>query len=106
MPIPFPPPGFDDLSTDEKIDYLALLWDRITTPSTTIDVPEWHREVIAERVRDLHSDPDSGDPMGCRPDASSSTTRGEALARSNMARRPPTRFVGRRQIPRDLASSR
>jgi putative addiction module component (TIGR02574 family) len=59
---PFPPPGFDDLSTDEKIDYLALLWDRITTPSTTIDVPEWHREVIAERVRDLHSDPDSGDP--------------------------------------------
>jgi hypothetical protein len=26
-PIPFPPPGFDDLSTDEKIDYLALLWD-------------------------------------------------------------------------------
>ena len=60
-PIPFPPPGFDDLSTDEKIDYLALLWDRITTPPATIDVPEWHREVIAERLRDLDFDPNSGD---------------------------------------------
>ena len=59
--IPFPPTGFDDLSTDEKIDYLALLWNRITTPPTTIDVPEWHREVIAERLRDLDSDPNSGD---------------------------------------------
>jgi hypothetical protein len=61
-PIPFPPPGFDDLSTDEKIDYLALLWDRSTTPIATIDVREWHREVMTERVRHLDSDPDRGDP--------------------------------------------
>jgi hypothetical protein len=46
-PIPFPPPGFDDLSTGEKIDYLASLWDRITTRPDTIDMPGWHREVIA-----------------------------------------------------------
>jgi hypothetical protein len=50
-PIPFSPPGFDDLSTDEKIDYLALLWDRITTPTAAIDVPESHREVIAKPAR-------------------------------------------------------
>jgi hypothetical protein len=60
-PIAFPPPGFDDLSTDEKIDYLASLWDRITTRSATIDVPNWHREVIAERLRHLDFDPKSGD---------------------------------------------
>jgi putative addiction module component (TIGR02574 family) len=60
-PIPFPPPGFDDLSTDEKIDYLASLWDRITTRPATIDVPECHREVIVERLRDLDLDPNSGD---------------------------------------------
>jgi hypothetical protein len=58
--IPFPPPGFD-LSTDEKIDYLAFRSERITTPPATIDVREWHREVIAERLRDFDSDPDSGD---------------------------------------------
>ena len=28
-PVPLPPPGFDDLSVDEKIDYLQSLWDRI-----------------------------------------------------------------------------
>jgi hypothetical protein len=60
-PVPFPPPGFDDLSTDEKIDYLAVLWNRITTRPRTIDIPEWHREVIAERLRDLDSDANSGD---------------------------------------------
>jgi Putative addiction module component len=60
-PIHFPPPGFDDLSTDEKIDYLALLWGRTTTRSATIDAPEWHREVIAERLRDLDLDPNRGD---------------------------------------------
>jgi hypothetical protein len=59
-PILFPPPGFDDLSTDKKIDYLAMLWDRITPPAT-IDVPEWHREVIAERLRDLDLDSNSDD---------------------------------------------
>jgi hypothetical protein len=27
----------------------------------TIDVPDWHREMIAERLRDPDSDPNSGD---------------------------------------------
>ena len=29
--IPFPPPGFDDLSVDEQIDFVQSLWDRIAT---------------------------------------------------------------------------
>lgn len=61
IPIPFPPPGFDDRSADEKIDYLALLWSRITTRAATIAVPQWHREVIAERLRDLDLNAKSGD---------------------------------------------
>ena len=60
-PIVFPPPGFDDLSIDEKIDYLASLWDRITARPATIEVPEWHREVIAELLRELDTDPNRGD---------------------------------------------
>lgn len=61
VPIHFPPPGFDDLSIDEKIDYLELLWDRIATSPELVVVPEWHREVISERLRDIESDPNSGD---------------------------------------------
>ena len=60
-PVPFPPPGFDDLAVDEKIDYLELLWSRIATTPETLAVPEWHREVISKRLCDLESDPSAGD---------------------------------------------
>lgn len=60
-PVPLPPPGFDDLSVDEKIDYLQSLWDRIAATPETIPVPDWHREIIDERVKELDVDPDAGD---------------------------------------------
>jgi putative addiction module component (TIGR02574 family) len=60
-PIPLPPPGFDDLSVDEKIDYLQSLWDRIAATPETVAVPEWHREIIDERVKELEANPDAGD---------------------------------------------
>jgi len=47
--VPLPPPGFDDLSIDEKIDYLQSLWDRIAATPDAIPVPDWHREIIDER---------------------------------------------------------
>jgi hypothetical protein len=52
-PVPLPPPGFDDLSVDEKIDYLQSLWDRIAAMPETIPVPHWHHEIIDERLKDL-----------------------------------------------------
>jgi putative addiction module component (TIGR02574 family) len=61
MPVPFPPPGFDDLSVDEKVEYLELLWNRIAAIPETLAVPEWHREAISERLRDLESNPNTGD---------------------------------------------
>jgi putative addiction module component (TIGR02574 family) len=60
-PVPLPPPGFDDLSVDEKIDYLQSLWDRIAATPETIPVPDWHREILDERLKDLEADPGSGD---------------------------------------------
>jgi putative addiction module component (TIGR02574 family) len=59
--VPLPPPGFDDLSIDEKIDYLQSLWDRIVATSQSVPVPEWHREILDQRLMDLERDPDSGD---------------------------------------------
>jgi hypothetical protein len=41
-PITLPPPGFHDLSVDEKIDYLQSLWDRIAAIPETIPVPDWY----------------------------------------------------------------
>ena len=28
-PVPLPPPGFDELSVDEQIEYVQSLWERI-----------------------------------------------------------------------------
>jgi putative addiction module component (TIGR02574 family) len=60
-PVPLPPPGFDDLSVEEKIDYLQSLWERIAASPDTIPVPNWHREVLDERLKDLEANPDAGE---------------------------------------------
>jgi putative addiction module component (TIGR02574 family) len=60
-PVPLPPPGFDEMSVDEKIDYLQSLWDRIAASPETIPVPEWHRAILDQRLNDLEANPDAGD---------------------------------------------
>jgi putative addiction module component (TIGR02574 family) len=60
-PVPLPPPGFDDLSVEEKIDYVQSLWNRIAASPDTIPVPDWHREILDERLKDLEANPQAGD---------------------------------------------
>src|SRR6185436_20426777 len=48
--LPIPPPGFDALSTDDKIDYVQSLWDRIAARPEDVPVPDWHRQIITERL--------------------------------------------------------
>ena len=48
--VPFPPPGFDDLSADEQADYASELWDRVTEREHEITVPDWHMEIVRERM--------------------------------------------------------
>jgi putative addiction module component (TIGR02574 family) len=61
-PLPVPPPGFDELNVDEQIDYVQALWDRIAANSDRVPVPDWHHEIIDERLRDLDAHPDAGRP--------------------------------------------
>ena len=58
--LPLPPPGFDALTVDEQIDYLQSLWDRIAARPEQVPVPDWHREILAERLATLHQNPDEG----------------------------------------------
>jgi putative addiction module component (TIGR02574 family) len=60
-PVPLPPPGFDDLSIDEKIDYLQSLWDRIAASPEEVPIREWHREILDQRQKDVEANPESGD---------------------------------------------
>jgi putative addiction module component (TIGR02574 family) len=45
-----PPPGFDELTVEDQIDYIQLLWDRIAANPGQVPVPEWHRQVLNERL--------------------------------------------------------
>ncbi len=58
--VPIPPPGFDDLSVNEKIDYVQLLWARIAANPDEVPVPDWHRQVVAERLESYRHAPTQG----------------------------------------------
>lgn len=45
-----PPPGFGELSPDEKLEYIQALWDHFTEHPDEVPVPDWHREIVAERL--------------------------------------------------------
>ena len=47
-----PPAGFDELTVEEKLDYVESLWDRIVATPETVSVPDWHLEVIEERTKE------------------------------------------------------
>lgn len=60
--LPIPPSGFDDLSAEEKVDYVQSLWDRIVEHPENVQVPTWHQQVIAERLAAHSSDTESARP--------------------------------------------
>ena len=57
-----PPPGFDLLSIDEKIEYVQSLWDRIAADADAVPLTEWQRQLLDERLDDLTQNPDAGVP--------------------------------------------
>jgi putative addiction module component (TIGR02574 family) len=60
--LPIPPPGFDDLPPDEQIDFVQSLWDRIAATAQQVPVPEWHRQILRERLEAYRANPTAGRP--------------------------------------------
>ena len=58
-PVPLPPPGFDELTVDEKLEYLDALWDRIAAHPDEVPIPEWQRALVAQRLAEHRADPDA-----------------------------------------------
>jgi putative addiction module component (TIGR02574 family) len=58
--VPSPPPGFDDLPVDEQINLVQSLWDRIAATTEQVPVPEWHRQIIRERLVAYNANPRAG----------------------------------------------
>jgi putative addiction module component (TIGR02574 family) len=43
-----------------KIAYVQSLWDRIAATPEQVPVPEWHREIVDERLKDYEANPNTG----------------------------------------------
>jgi putative addiction module component (TIGR02574 family) len=55
-----PPSGFDALSVEEQIDYVQSLWDHIAARPEQVPIPEWHREILTERLKRYQADQNKG----------------------------------------------
>lgn len=60
--LPLPPPGFDELTVEEKLDYVQSLWNRIVSRPEDLAVPDWHRRIVGERLAAHQADPSAAKP--------------------------------------------
>ena len=58
--LPLPPPGFDGLTIEEQIDYVQSLWDHIAARPEQIPVPDWHKQILGERLSSFRANPSDG----------------------------------------------
>jgi putative addiction module component (TIGR02574 family) len=56
------PAGFDDLPIDEKVRYVETLWNRIATTPEQVAVPDWHRQLLRDRLAEHRKDPCAARP--------------------------------------------
>ena len=61
-PVPNPPPGFDELSPEEKIRYVTALWDRIAADGDALPASDAQRRHLRERLAAHHANPDAAQP--------------------------------------------
>lgn len=61
-PLENPPPGFEELSIEEKIDYVQSLWDHIAADADIVPLTEWQKKVLDQRMAAFAKDPEAGIP--------------------------------------------
>ncbi len=65
-PIQFPPPGFEDLTIEQKIDYVRNLWKHVSAEdhhaadADSVPLAPWHKEILDERSAEYERDPEAG----------------------------------------------
>ncbi|HSF19066.1 MAG TPA: addiction module protein [Vicinamibacteria bacterium] len=57
--VEIPPPGFDNLSVDEQIEYVQDLWDWIAARPEDIPVADWQKDVAELRLREYRANPNA-----------------------------------------------
>jgi len=56
------PPGFDDLTPEEKVSYVGALWDRIVAEQERVPISEAQRALLRERLAAHEANPNAARP--------------------------------------------
>lgn len=51
---------FADMSLEEKLKWLDAIWSSIVTDDSIEQMPDWHRELLQKRLRELRANPNQG----------------------------------------------
>lgn len=47
---------------DQRLQLVEDLWDSIAELPESVEVPQWHRQVLENRLKAYHEDPQAGSP--------------------------------------------
>jgi putative addiction module component (TIGR02574 family) len=61
---PIPPPGFENLTSEEKIQYVQDLWDYVVADTSKVPIPDWHRQILDQRLAEYRAAPHEGQAWG------------------------------------------
>jgi putative addiction module component (TIGR02574 family) len=56
------PPEFDKAPKEQRIAFVQELWDRIARDPERVPVPEEHKRILDERLKEYRSNPTAGRP--------------------------------------------
>ena len=60
--LPLPPPGFDALPVEDRIDYVQSLWDHIAASVGRFPLQQWQQTLLEERLAAHRRSPDAARP--------------------------------------------
>ena len=59
--VSIPPLGFEDLTPDQKVEYVQDLWDYVVADASKVPIPDWHRSVLDERLTEYQAVSNEGE---------------------------------------------
>ncbi|HMJ10151.1 MAG TPA: addiction module protein [Polyangiaceae bacterium] len=60
--LPSPPPGFDDLTPEDKVRYVGSLWDRSVADQERLPISEAQRNLVRQRLAAHQANPGAARP--------------------------------------------
>jgi putative addiction module component (TIGR02574 family) len=51
-----------EMSIDDRINFIADIWDSIAIFPEKVQIPEWHKAELEKRLKTYHENPNEGTP--------------------------------------------